>query len=121
LLQLIDRPSGITADDAAQELGYTRRTIFRDLRVLQDAGFPIYTERAADGHRMAWKVVESFRRNLPLKMTLAEVVALVMSRELLAPLGAGVRHPAHDLSIFYRRKRENHRRPAELSGGRIYR
>lgn len=94
LLQLIDRPSGITADDAAQELGYTRRTIFRDLRVLQDAGFPIFTERAADGHRSAWKVLQDFKLKLPLKMTLAEVVALVMSRELLAPLGAGALGPA---------------------------
>lgn len=38
LLPLIDRPAGITVDDAARELDCHRRTIRRDLSVLQDAG-----------------------------------------------------------------------------------
>jgi predicted DNA-binding transcriptional regulator YafY len=50
LIQLIDRPQGITVEDAARELACTVRTIWRDLGVLQQAGFPVYTERAADGN-----------------------------------------------------------------------
>jgi predicted DNA-binding transcriptional regulator YafY len=94
LLQLIDRPSGITVEDAAQELACAVRTIWRDLRVLQDAGFPIYDDRAPDGRRGLWKVEEGFKRELPLKLTLAELAALLMSRELLTPLGASVLGPA---------------------------
>jgi predicted DNA-binding transcriptional regulator YafY len=94
LLQLIDRPVGITVDDAAQDLDCTVRTIWRDLSVLQDAGFPIYNDPGADGRRSVWRVREEFKRALPLKLTLAELAALVMSRELLAPLGASVLGPA---------------------------
>jgi type I site-specific restriction endonuclease len=49
LIQLIDRPQGITVDDEARDLAVTIRTVWRDLDVLQKAGFPLYTERAADG------------------------------------------------------------------------
>lgn len=94
LLQLIDRPAGVTVEDAAQELDCTVRTIWRDLRVLHDAGFPIYDDKAPDGRRGLWRVNDDFKRRLPLKLTLAELAALVMSRELLAPLGASVLGPA---------------------------
>jgi predicted DNA-binding transcriptional regulator YafY len=90
LLQLIDRPSGITVDDAARDLGCVVRTVWRDLRVLQAAGFPIYDDRQGDGARSVWRVEEGFRRRLPLKLTLGELAALLMSRELLAPAGAAL-------------------------------
>src|ERR671918_700298 len=47
LLQMIDRPQGVTVDDAARDLECTIRTIWRDLDALQKAGFPLYTARAA--------------------------------------------------------------------------
>jgi predicted DNA-binding transcriptional regulator YafY len=94
LIQLIDRAEGVGIDEAVRELGRNRRTVFRDLEVLQEAGFPIFSERADDGRRSVWRVVEEFRRSLPLKLTLAEVAALVMSRELLAHLGASLLGPS---------------------------
>jgi predicted DNA-binding transcriptional regulator YafY len=94
LLQLIDRAAGITVDDAATQLACTVRTIWRDLSVLQEAGFPIYNDPGADGRRSVWRVREEFKRSLPLKLTLAELAALVMSRELLAPVGASVLGPS---------------------------
>ena len=93
LLQLIDRPAGVTVDDAAQELECTVRTVWRDVDVLQRA-FPIYDERSADGRRTVFRVTDDFKRRIPLRLTLAELAALVMSRELLAPLGASVLGPA---------------------------
>ncbi len=93
LLQMIDRPLGVTVDDAARDLKFTIRTIWRDLGVLQAAGFPIYTERTADGNRGVWRVTEEFKRALPLKLTLGELVALLMSRDLLTPLGVSVLGP----------------------------
>jgi predicted DNA-binding transcriptional regulator YafY len=90
LLQLLDRPQGVTVEDAAQALGCTARTVWRDLRVLEDGGLPIYDERAPDGRRGLWRVEDSFRAKLPLKLTLSEIAALVMSREFLAPVGASI-------------------------------
>jgi predicted DNA-binding transcriptional regulator YafY len=95
LLHLIDRPAGITVDDAAADLGCTVRTIWRDLNVLQEAGFPIYDSKAADGRRGLWKIRDEFKLKLPLRLSLAELAALVMSRGLLAPAGQlGVLGPA---------------------------
>src|SRR5258705_45667 len=93
LIQLIDRPQGITVDDAARDLAVTIRTVWRDLDVLQKAGFPLYTERAADGNRGVWRVTEEFKRALPLKLTLGELAALLMSRDLLSPLGVSMLGP----------------------------
>src|SRR6185503_724833 len=88
LLQLLDRPEGVAVEDAARELGCVVRTIWRDLGVLQAAGFPIYDDPQADGRRSIWRTREEFKRRLPLKLSLSELAALVMSRELLAPVAA---------------------------------
>ena len=45
---------------------------------------PLYTERAADGNRGVWRVTEAFKRALPLKLTLGELAALLMSRALMS-------------------------------------
>jgi predicted DNA-binding transcriptional regulator YafY len=88
LLHLLDRPAGVAVETAAQELACTVRTIRRDLRVLEDAGFPIYDEPGADGRRSLWKIREEFKLSLPLKLSLSELAALIMSRDLLGPAAA---------------------------------
>lgn len=93
LIQLIDRPQGVTVEDAARELDCAARTIWRDLEVLQQAGFPLFDEARGDGHRTVWRVDERFKRSLPLKLTLGELAALLMSRELLAPPGVSLLGP----------------------------
>src|SRR4026209_1425979 len=89
LLQMIQRPGGVSIDDAAQELECTARTIWRDLSALQTAGFPLYDDKAADGRRSIWKLEDKFTLGLPVKLTLAETATLVMSRDLLRPAGVG--------------------------------
>ena len=86
---MIQHPAGIAVDDAARKLGCTVRTIWRDLDVLQKAGFPLYDDKGADGRRSLWKLEEQFTLGLPVKLSLAETAALVMSRDLLRPAGAG--------------------------------
>ncbi len=72
LLQLIDHPAGIAVDVAARKLECTVRTIWRDLQVLQKAGFPLYDEKGADGRRSFWKLEEQFMLGLPVKLSLGE-------------------------------------------------
>src|SRR5262249_17169792 len=93
LLQLIDRSAGVTVGDAARDLGCAVRTIWRDVIVLQRAGFPIYDDKSGDSQRTVWRVTDEFRRRLPLKLGLAEVLALLLSRDLLAAAGASVLGP----------------------------
>jgi predicted DNA-binding transcriptional regulator YafY len=78
----------VAVEAAAHELGCTVRTIWRDLSVLQQAGFPIYDEPGADGRRSLWKIREDFKLRLPLKLSLSELAALIMSRDLLGPAAA---------------------------------
>jgi predicted DNA-binding transcriptional regulator YafY len=94
LFDLLDRPAGVSVGEAADRLECAARTIWRDLRVLEDAGFPIYSDERGDGRRSIWKVSDAFRRRLPLKLSLAEVAALLMGRELLRPAAAGPLGPA---------------------------
>jgi predicted DNA-binding transcriptional regulator YafY len=98
LFQLLDRPDGVAVEDAARDLGCVLRTIWRDLGVLQAAGFPIYDEPQAD-RRSIWRTQEEFKRRLPLKLPLSELAALVISRELLAPAGADGFAPAVDAAF----------------------
>ncbi len=76
----------------AQELGCTVRTVWRDLVTLQKANFPLYTEK--DGRRVRYRLVDGFRAKLPAPFTLSEVVALLMSRDLLAPTSGSVLAPS---------------------------
>ncbi len=94
MLQLVSRPGGLTIDAAARELGCAARTVWRDLRALQDAGFPMYDERADDGRRGVWRVETGFHQGLPVPLTLDEVVALILSERLLAPAGTSPLGPA---------------------------
>ena len=84
---MIQGPAGIAVDDAARKLGCTVCTIWRDLRVLEQAGFPLYDDKVGDGRRSLWKLEERFTLGLPVKLTLAETSALLMSRDLLRPVG----------------------------------
>jgi predicted DNA-binding transcriptional regulator YafY len=94
LLELLNRPQGVTVEDGAQALGCAVRTIWRDLQVLGDASFATYDERAADGRRGLWRVEHGFKAKLPLELALSEGAALVMSQAFLAPLGASLLDPA---------------------------
>ena len=92
LIRFLDHPNGFTVDEAARELGCTVRTVWRDLGVLQNASFPLYTDK--DGRRARYCLVDGFRAKLPPPFTLSELVALLMSRDLLAPVSGSLLAPA---------------------------
>lgn len=92
LLHLLGRPQGLAVQEAARELGRTVRTVWRDLEVLQATGFPIYDER--DGHHGRWKVDPAVPGRLPVPLSLAEIVALLATRDLADLDGASPFSPA---------------------------
>ena len=85
LLYLDGRAQGISVDDLARELSVTKRTVWRDLGALQEAGFPLVDEK--QDRKTTWRVMK-----LPLKalndagLSIAEVCSLYMGRELLLTL-----------------------------------
>lgn len=93
LLSMLESRQGIELDEAAQELGAQRRTVYRDLRVLEESGFPLTSER--DGRRARWKILDGYRHRLQLSLTWSELFALVAARKQLealrgTPFGDGV-------------------------------
>lgn len=86
LLQIERSRYGLTVDDMARDAGVGTRTIWRDMAALQEAGFPLASEKGPD-NRTRWTLL-----SLPLKslhnpgLTLTEICSLYMSRALLATM-----------------------------------
>ena len=59
--------------------------VFNCARALQEAGFPLYDDRA-DGKKV-WRLVEGYQQKLAQGFTLSELAALYFSRNMLAFLG----------------------------------
>jgi predicted DNA-binding transcriptional regulator YafY len=82
ILRLIEsRWKGLTAKELSNELESDLRTVYRDLDALQNAGFPLYTKR--EGRSSKWRVVEGYKSDLPLPVTVTELMALHLSRDIL--------------------------------------
>lgn len=98
LIQLLERSrGGLTFEDLARELGCTARTVMRDLDHIQAVGFPVTEDR--DGKEKRWKLVEGYRSDLPVPLSLSELMALYFSRSLLKPLHGTPFHSALESAI----------------------
>jgi predicted DNA-binding transcriptional regulator YafY len=88
LKQLEMSRQGLTLEQLADSLapGSTRhpRTLRRDLAALEEAGYPLVTERI-NGHT-CWRLMEGFRNVPGLRFSPSELMALTFSRRLITPL-----------------------------------
>jgi len=79
---------GLTLEQLTRALdpGSTRhsRTLRRDLAAIEATGWPLVTERV-DG-QVRWKLLEGFRNIPALRLSPTELMALTVSRRLIAPL-----------------------------------
>jgi predicted DNA-binding transcriptional regulator YafY len=80
------RGSGVTIDQLAALCDVTTRTIRRDLQALEQAGFPLYDDRAHDDGKTRWRVNGQAFRGLAAGLTVAELCALYFSRTLVESL-----------------------------------
>lgn len=84
LVRLLSGRSGRTLAQLQAELGVGKRTIQRDIAVLETAGFPVVSE-ARNGTAW-WHFMEGFHVEAPVSLTLIEQMALYFSKGLLKPL-----------------------------------
>lgn len=91
------RRKGLTATELAVELGVPLRTVYRDLGAIQEAGFPIYTEKI--NKNSYWKLLDTFKKDFPLPLTVTELMALHMSRSLLGIFEGTIFHDSIE-SLF---------------------
>jgi predicted DNA-binding transcriptional regulator YafY len=80
---------GIGLDPLVEELGCTKRTVYRDLDALMQAGFPVTSEKR-DG-RVLYKLIDTFRLG-DVPFTADEVLALAFGEDLLRTLEGTVFH-----------------------------
>jgi predicted DNA-binding transcriptional regulator YafY len=83
ILRLLEgRKCGLRAREIHEALGgdVSERTVFRDLQHLQEAGFPLYEE---DGR---WRVLGQGEGGYTVPVDTSELLALLLSEELLAPM-----------------------------------
>jgi len=81
ILRILGVSPGITIGELGELFGVTKRTIYRDLRALEDSGYPIYTE-TIEGTTY-WKLESSFKNIPPVTFSQNELMALYFSRKLL--------------------------------------
>jgi predicted DNA-binding transcriptional regulator YafY len=72
---------GKSASQLAQALSCHSRTVYRDLEALQHAGFPLYTERKEG--KVHWAILDFGKNQLPIPLSLTELMALHFSRNML--------------------------------------
>jgi len=79
---------GLTLDQLAEAIdpAATRhpRTLRRDLAAIEAVGWPLVTERVEG--QVRWKLLEGFRNIPALRLSPSELMALTVSRRLIAPL-----------------------------------
>ncbi len=95
ILTLLQGGCPRNARELAAECGVSRRTVHRDLSVIEQAGIPFFYDRDADGYRLHHSAL------LPaINLTLDEALALVaLATELGRPGGIPLLQPARDAAL----------------------
>ncbi len=81
--------AGVHVDALAEEIGCTRRTVYRDLEALGSAGFPLTSERR--DARTYYRFIDTYRLG-DVPFTADEVLALAFGEDLLRTLEGTVFH-----------------------------
>lgn len=76
---------GISTDELAEQMECTKRTVQRDLGLLNQVGFPVSFEERDFGKRF-WKLAYGFIESEKLSLSVTEMLSLYLSQQLLAPL-----------------------------------
>ena len=85
ILRTLGARKGITIAELAEEFGVTKRTLYRDLKALEEAGYPLISE-IVEGTTY-WKLEPSFKSVPAVTFTLDELMALYFSRKLFMSPG----------------------------------
>lgn len=81
-LDLLGRPEGTTIEDMQEVLGIDRRSVYRQMQLVHDLGFPLYDDKVPFEKRKRWKLTEGYLKRLPnmkvpnVELSLSEIVAL---------------------------------------------
>lgn len=79
VIRILEARYGATVEELADECGVTRRTVYRDLDAIRDAGYPLTSEPEADG-RTLYRFITGFKKLPPITFSLEELMTLYLCR-----------------------------------------
>ncbi len=83
VIRILRARFGATAEELAEECGVNRRTIYRDLKALEEAGYPLIRENQPDG-TVLHSFMAEFKEYLPVTFSLYELMTFYLCRGQLA-------------------------------------
>ena len=83
VIRILEARYGATVEELAEECRVTRRTIYRDLQAILDAGYPLVREEGADG-RTVYRFLTGFKKIPPITFSLPELMTLYLGRRQFA-------------------------------------
>ncbi|PLY03619.1 MAG: transcriptional regulator [Desulfuromonas sp.] len=92
VIRILEARYGATVEELAEECQVHRRTIFRDLQAIADAGYPLVREPEDDG-RVLYRFMTGFKSIPPITFSLDELMTLYLCRGQLDFLSGT---PFHD-------------------------
>ncbi|MEW5773231.1 MAG: WYL domain-containing protein [Thermodesulfobacteriota bacterium] len=85
-VDLMARPQGVSVLELAEHLEVSKRSVYRELELMEELGFPIYQDESLLGTEKRWKFQREYLKKLPnldipdMKLQLSELVALCLLR-----------------------------------------
>lgn len=83
-LDLLSKPEGTTIKELQNALDIDRRSVYRQIALIQDLGFPLYDDKQPLEKRKRWKLMDGYLKKLPnikvpnVELSLSEMVAIYL-------------------------------------------
>ena len=79
VIRILEARYGATVDDLVEECGVTRRTVYRDLNAIREAGYPLVSEPDVGG-KTVYRFISGFKKIPPITFSLEELMTLYLCR-----------------------------------------
>lgn len=79
LIRILELRYGATVAELVEECEVTRRTIYRDLQAIMDAGYPLISERQSDG-QVIYRFITGYSKIPPITLSVEELMTLYLCR-----------------------------------------
>jgi predicted DNA-binding transcriptional regulator YafY len=83
VIRILEARYGATVEELAAECAVNRRTVYRDLQAITEAGYPLVREAGEDGTTV-YRFLTGFKKVPPITFSLAELMTLHLCRGPLA-------------------------------------
>ncbi|MDO8444632.1 MAG: transcriptional regulator [Deltaproteobacteria bacterium] len=85
-IELLSKPEGTTIKELEEELDVDRKSVYREIAIVEKLGFPLYQDEIPFEKRKRWRLDEGYLKKLPnmkipdINLSLPEIIALYLLR-----------------------------------------